>query len=292
MNRSSEALWKYFNSVQQMFRGEKACPWLKTQTHESLLPYLKEEIGEFISALRKWKDRKQSPKEAIDELGDLWLQSVLHLLLLSETSGLDLASILDGWTEKIRVRHPHVFDPQASQRSWTLEEVLQEWRRRKKTEKDTARKIKTLEPKVSDFREYAGTLSELVRSQKIGERSRIHNFDWSSANEVNLKIEEEFQELKSEMTEKIASQARLKEEIGDLLFSIAQLARHLGISSEEALAEANGKFINRFEEVERLFTLEHPEQAAGDWNSVSRELLENYWQRAKISLSSQGKTKT
>ncbi len=290
MSQSSEALWKYFNSVNQMFRGDKACPWLKTQTHESLFPYLKEEVGELMAAIRKPSQNPNPGLEAIDELGDLWLQSVLHLILLSESSGRSVATNLDSWTQKIVDRHPHVFDPVQSQKSWTLEEVLLEWRNRKKSEKLAARKNNNLASKTSDFLEYSSCLSELVRSHKIGERSGQHNFDWNEPAEVLDKISEELQELKDEMHSEKTNQPAIKEELGDLLFSVVQLARHLGISSEEALALANDKFINRFETVEKQLQSKDPARASGDWKAIPRDELEEQWKQAKSELRSRRKT--
>jgi tetrapyrrole methylase family protein/MazG family protein len=300
MKRSSEALAKYFNSVQQMFRGDKACPWLKTQSHESLLPYLKEEIGEFISALRKFHQSSPSKalsssklaSEVIGELGDLWLQSVLHLLLVSESAGLPVDAVIEQWTKKVVDRHPHVFDEKLSLRSWSREEVLLEWRKRKKLEKDQASENSGLAPKTADFLEYSGCLSELVRAHKIGERSRQHNFDWENPREVVDKVSEELQELKEELKTGTDQKSALSEELGDLLFSTVQLARHLGISAEESLARANDKFISRFEQVERQLTEEDPAAAAQSWLSIPRDRLEAHWKKAKAVLRAAKATKT
>jgi MazG family protein len=279
MNEDSASIWRHFDSVRQMFRGEKACPWLSEQTHDSLLPYLTEELGEFMEALRpRLESKTLNLEEPIDELGDIWLQCVLHTILLSERSGKSVREIFDSWRQKIEIRHPHVFDPQENQRKWTRQEVFSAWKERKDAEKKLAKPGVRL-PKTASFRELASSLSQLVRAQKIGERSRAFNFDWSQPQEILEKVREELGEL----TEALQSKTRsaVFDELGDLLFSTVQLARHLEFSSEEALSRACDKFIGRFAKVEEILTTQNPQKAQGDWLKIPRDELEKLWQQAK-----------
>ncbi len=273
------ALSQYFDAIRKMFRGDLACPWIKSQNHESLLPYFKEELGEFIQALRDHEEAKDL-RRPIDELGDLWQQCVLHLLILSERSGKSLEAIFDSWRVKIEERHPHVFAAIPGEKI-SLEEVVAGWKVRKNAERVNESSTAEIR-KTESFLELGATLSELVRAQKIGERSRAFNFDWANANEVREKIEEELAELDQALI--IRDEKALREEIGDLLFSVVQLSRHCEISAEEALSAANNKFIARFSKVEEIFESENPRLARGDWMKVPRGELEKLWARAKNLL--------
>jgi MazG family protein len=211
------------------------CPWDLEQTHESLLKYLIEESYEFIEATEL-----KNPKLMEEELGDVLLQVLLHATIGEETKNFDLESVAKTLSEKMIRRHPHVFGDQADQ--LTSDEVVTNWQEIKKNEKG--------DPKYSIDTKYLHAPA-LESAFKIGQKSTKVNFDWEDYYQVMAKVEEEWQEVKEELPPGGKhDKARVKEEIGDLLFSVAQLARHLDLNPEECLRDANRKFIHRFQKVE------------------------------------------
>ncbi|MFL5785738.1 MAG: nucleoside triphosphate pyrophosphohydrolase [Bacteriovoracaceae bacterium] len=210
------------------------CPWDLEQTHESLLKYLIEESYEFVEAVEK-----KEPKLMEEELGDVLLQVLLHSTIGAESRNFTLESVAKTLADKIVKRHPHVFgDVKVS----SSEEVTANWKAIK--EKDKSGKKYAIDEKVLQA-------PALTSSYNIGKKSTKVNFDWEDHHQVIGKVEEEWQEVKDELPPgNLYNKERAREEIGDLLFSVAQLARHLDIDPEECLRDANRKFINRFKKVE------------------------------------------
>lgn len=221
--------------IQKLRHPTEGCPWDLEQTHQSLLKYLLEECYEFIEATETG-----DPKHMEEELGDVLLQVLLHSTIASETKSFDLESVAKTLADKIVRRHPHVFNETGQ--GLTSEEVIENWKEIKKAEK--GEKKYTIDQKFLQA-------PALESAYKIGKKSTSVNFDWEDHLQVMSKVEEEWQEVKEELppTGKF-NRERVKEEIGDLLFSVAQLARHLEINPEECLRQANKKFINRFQKVE------------------------------------------
>ena len=236
------------------------CPWDLKQTHESLLKYLIEESYEFIEATKQ-NDFSQMK----DELGDVLLQVLLHAQLASEASEFDLEDVAQNLSDKMIRRHPHVFTDKHD--GIDEEQVIKNWEEIKKEEKKD-------EPRYF-FKDKDLNIPSLSSSYKIGKKSKQVNFDWSHYTDVLDKVEEELQEVKDELN--IAdNKARIQEEIGDLLFSVAQLSRHLDIDPEEALRCANKKFISRFNRIEDLASAQDKEI-----KDFSNTELEKFWIKAK-----------
>lgn len=240
------------------------CPWDLKQTHQSLLKYLLEESYEFIQA----SEEQDFPKMR-DELGDVLLQVLLHSEMASEKNHFDLEAVALNLKEKLIRRHPHVFGEQAS---ITSEEVEKNWQEIKAKEKADA--LEATEFAINDKHLAAPALSSAT---KIGHKTSELNFDWQDASQVLYKVEEEWQELKEEIVPGIElNRERIKEELGDFLFSTAQLARHAGIDPEEALRDANKKFVRRFNRVETLM------KADGHrFQDLNQGELDHYWAIAK-----------
>lgn len=236
------------------------CKWDLKQTHESLLKYLIEESYEYIEAVNN-----KSSKEMEDELGDILLQVLLHSQIASETNSFDLESVAKNLSEKMIRRHPHVF--KTSQEEITEEEIISNWAEIKKAEKGN--KEETF------FKSKDLNLPALSSSYKIGKKSKEVNFDWNNYKDVILKVEEELQEVKEELTE-TPNPKKVQEEIGDLLFSVAQLSRHLDVDPEEALREANKKFIDRFTKIEKKVKSQNKKV-----QDFSNEQLEKLWKEVK-----------
>lgn len=214
------------------------CPWDLAQTHETLLPYLLEESYEFIEAV----EHGDFPHMQ-EELGDVLLQVLLHATLAKQAGHFNLEQVAKGLADKLIHRHPHVFGE--IEKGLSPDDVRNRWEERKKIEK-AEKKTSTIPSKLLHH-------PSLKTAFLIGVASGKVAFDWEDHLQVIYKVEEEWQEVKEELS--ITGQFnkdRVAEEIGDLLFSVAQLSRHLGVEPEEALRNANKKFLKRFHMVEKI----------------------------------------
>lgn len=252
-------LKKAIDVIAKLRDPNEGCPWDLKQTHESLLKYLVEESYEYIHAV---EDKNTQQME--EELGDVLLQVLLHAQMGSERKDFDIDSVAKVLAEKMIHRHPHVFgDGEAAK---TEEDAKLAW------EKLKAEK-KAKKPYHINFEDaYAPSL---IAADKIGAKSNDINFDWDHVSDVLKKVDEELQEVKDEMGIE-NNQAKLKEEIGDLLFASAQLARHLDIDPEDALKQANLKFIRRIHKVE-----DEVKKMSKAMTDLTTEELEEIWQNIK-----------
>jgi tetrapyrrole methylase family protein/MazG family protein len=248
--------------VVEALRGPEGCPWDKEQTHRTLTPYAIEEAHELAEAIEQGDEA-----EMISELGDLLLQVVLHAEIGRQERRFDISDVVRAIGEKMVNRHPHVFgDVKVSNSN----EVLANWSQIKAKEK------KKTEP-IDRF-DVALSLPALGRSQKIGDKTKRLRFDWPDAAEVMKKVDEEIIEMKSAFAS--GDKAELEHEIGDVLFSIAQLARHTGLEAEQCLRTANARFEKRF------FAMRARIQASGrDYDTLTSDELEQAWQETKRALS-------
>jgi ATP diphosphatase len=256
---------------------DEGCPWDLQQTHDTLRPYLIEETYEAVDAL----DRDDFD-ELKGELGDVLLQCVFHAQLATESRRWTIVDVVEGLTAKLIRRHPHVFTPAgrplgpARRRALGIDSpgaVKEQWTRLKAAERadiprDTPRVLAGL-PRA---------LPALLRAHKIGTRVAAVGFDWLDAAGVVEKIEEEVRELRAAV---VQGRAQTIEEMGDLLFSIANLARKLQIDPEAALSQANDKFTARFGEVEALLAAQ-----GTSVHEASAAALEAAWQTVKDRSSS------
>ena len=254
-------------------RAPGGCPWDREQSHRSLRPFLLEETYEALEAI----DRDDL--DALrGELGDVLFQCVFHAQIAAEAGRFDIADAVDAIAAKLIRRHPHVFTPAGRPlgaaarrhgRVRTAGAVVEQWEQIKAREQTSA---------GTDTRLLAGVpraMPSLLRAYEIGSRVAAVGFDWPSAADVVDKIEEEVRELREAVAE---SPARAADELGDLLFSIANLARKLGVEPESALRQANDKFAERFAGVEAVL------QTTGrSVHDASLEELEAAWQRVKAS---------
>lgn len=219
-------------AVVHCLRAPGGCPWDQEQTHESLITHVIEEAYEVAEAIRSG-----DPEQICDELGDLLLQPVLHAEIASETGAFDLDRIAQVLTEKLIRRHPHVFGESSASDSSA---VLKQWDAIKREEKGTQR-----EPYLSGITQ---GLPSLMRAQKLQKKAARVGFDWPDIAPVLGKIREETLELEEAMAGGKAEE--LTHELGDLLFSVVNLARKLGVDAESALAATNERFTRRFGSVE------------------------------------------
>lgn len=245
--------------IVEALRGPNGCPWDKEQTHRSLTPYAIEEAHELAEAIET-----DQQDEMIAELGDLLLQVVLHAEIGRQEGRFNITDVIRSISEKMVRRHPHVFsDTKVANSS----EVLDNWSKLKAQEKKSKQA-------PTDRFDVALSLPALARSQKIGEKTKRYRFDWDKAEDVLKKVDEELSELKAAMAN--ADRSEIEHEIGDLLFSIAQLARHLNLEAEQCLRTANTRFEKRF------FHMKNQLAASGkELTVLSPDEIEAAWQSAK-----------
>jgi tetrapyrrole methylase family protein/MazG family protein len=248
--------------VVRRLRGQNGCPWDHKQTHESLKPCLIEEAHEVLEAIES-----HDPGSLREELGDLLLQVLFHCQIAEETGAFSIEDVLKTVTQKLIRRHPHVFGDLKAKDS---EEALQNWARIKEEERN--RKVSS-----SILEGIPRSLPSLLRAQRVTEKASHAGFDWKDAEGVKEKILEEWKELDAAV--RAENKARMEEEFGDLLLSIVNLARFLGIDSEGALSLAVSRFEMRFRFIEK--ELKSLGKTVRDSLLEEMEIL---WQEAKQRL--------
>lgn len=245
--------------VMEKLLSPQGCPWDRQQDHFSLKPCLLEEVYEVIEAI----DSKDMHKLE-EELGDLLLQVVFHTMLAQQRGDFTQNSVIEAITEKMIHRHPHVF---GSIKVKTAAEVLVNWEKIKAGEKGLTA---SQPPAVMDGLNKA--LPALILAEETQKRASKVGFDWNDAAGAWDKLFEEIYELKEAFREKI----KTEEELGDLLFTVVNIARFAGISPEAALLKTTQKFIRRFGYIEQQIV-----ENGGKWEEMSLESLDNLWEMAK-----------
>ena len=222
-------------AIVAQLRAPDGCPWDREQTHATLRGGLLEEAYEVVTAIDNADDENLR-----EELGDLLLQSVFHAQIAAEEGRFDFDGVARSIAEKLVRRHPHVFGEDHCADS---DAVLQRWDEIKRTEKGGAVPASVLDG-------IPGSLAALMRAQKVQKKASKVGFDWGAAAPVIAKVREELAEVEAAIEAKQTDP--LEDEIGDLLFSVVNLARKLTIDAEVALHRATNKFIARFHAVEAL----------------------------------------
>lgn len=215
-------------------RAPEGCPWDREQTHASLRAGLIEEAYEVVEAINTGDDENLR-----EELGDLLLQPIFHAQIAAEEGRFTFDDVARSIVEKLIRRHPHVF---GEDRCADSAEVLRKWDDIKRTEKG--------ERAASALDGISSGLPALMRAEKVQKKAARVGFDWSEAAPVVAKIREELAEVEAELPG--GSSTKIEEEIGDLLFSVVNLARKLKVDGETALQRATDKFSSRFRQVEAL----------------------------------------
>jgi MazG family protein len=255
--------------IMATLRGPQGCPWDREQTIDSLKPFVLEETYEVIEAI----DRHDHA-QLCEELGDFVFEAVFLAQLESEAGRFEIADSLCAVADKLVRRHPHVFARDAGVPALeSAGEVRVRWEEIKKQERGGAPDAPTLLGGI------ALALPALLRAFHIGTRAASVGFDWERADDVMAKIREEVEELDEtvrELESGAAPAGRAEEEMGDLLFAIANLSRKLGIEPETALRKANDKFTRRFGELERKVS-----ESGRTMRETSLGELEEEWRRIK-----------
>jgi tetrapyrrole methylase family protein/MazG family protein len=252
--------------VQIMARLRRSCPWDREQTHESLVRYLIEETYEVVDAIEGGGEA-----ELCEELGDLLFQVVFHAQLATERGKFSVADVIDALSNKMIRRHPHVFGDVAVA---SVAEVWQNWDQLKAQEASSAARTSKLDGIPSG-------MPALQRGQKMQEKAARVGFDWRDAREITEKLAEElreFSEAKVQAGKLVHEDAHVREELGDVLFTVVNLARKLNIDAEGAMRDANAKFDRRFRYMEQYALASGRE--LGD---MTLDELEDLWQAAKTA---------
>ena len=250
--------------IMGQLRSPSGCPWDREQNHQSLKPYLMEEAYEVLEAIDLNDD-----DEMKEELGDLLLQVVFHAQIASEEKRFTIEDVAGAIADKLIRRHPHVFgDVQAD----TPDEVIKNWETIKAGEKPGSR--------TSLLDGVPKHLPALFKARRLQEKAAKVGFEWDHIDEVAQKVHEETQELVE--ARQTGQTKHIREEFGDLLFSLVNLARFLDICPEEALTQTNRKFQTRFQYIETELTKigRTPQEA-------SLEEMDVLWEKAKKEIQPQ-----
>lgn len=246
-----------------LLRSPEGCPWDKVQTRKTLIPFVLEEAYEVVGAIESGEDSRVQ-----EELGDLLLQVVFISELAREEGIFDIDDVIGGIIEKMTRRHPHVFEDVLAD---TPEDVLRNWAEIKKAEgKD----------KDGYLSGVCTALPSLLRAQKVSKKAAKTGFDWKNIEGVFDKVDEEFDELKDAVKSK--NMENIEEELGDLLFTVVNVARMLEVNPEEALRKTTQKFIRRFHHIEDALS-----KKSSSLSEATTEEMEKLWAEAKVKEKNQ-----
>jgi XTP/dITP diphosphohydrolase len=265
---SLRSLQHLLDVVAKLRSPDGGCPWDLAQTHESLIPYVIEEAYEVVDAIQGGDS-----KAIAEELGDLLLQVVLHSQIGKEANTFAIAEVAEGIAQKLIRRHPHVFgDLQTDD----IQEIHQNWEKIKAEEKgEDLAQTQKLSYKL---KRYARSLPPLMAGLKISQKAAEQGFEWENADGVWAKFHEELEELHQAIEHE--SKENQQAELGDLLFTLINVARWYDLDPSEALQSTNRKFIQRLEKIESFMG----NQSDRPISSLTPEELDRFWKLAKEKL--------
>ncbi len=262
-------------------RAPDGCPWDRKQTHESLKPYLLEETYEVLETI----DKQDEPKLR-EELGDLLLQILFHAQIAAERKAFSVEEVMQLLADKLVRRHPHVFDKKGDG-ALTSDQVYSNWEQIKKSERQQAGRSESVLDGVPK------TLPALLRAFQIQARASRVGFDWpqngDGVHQVMDKVKEEIEELtdaygtrekRASEADQAAMQRHLEDEMGDVLFSLVNLARFLKVNPEDAMRLATDRFADRFHFIEA-----EASRTGRTLESMTLAEMDTLWEKAKQKLS-------
>tara|TARA_Y100000590_G_scaffold456769_1_gene608031 strand:+ start:1644 stop:2456 length:813 start_codon:yes stop_codon:yes gene_type:complete len=261
-NNEDNSINTLLDVVSKLRDPKSGCPWDLKQTLDSIAPFSIEEAYEVVEAVQENDTHK-----IIEELGDLLFQIVLLSQIAKESKLFNFFDVVKVSKDKMIKRHPHVFNKITSSEN----EVQLCWEKNKLNEHQESNSDRLKSSYLSQITE---KLPALIRAEKIQKRAKAFGFDWKNLSDVFKKVDEERHEVENAI--KLQNQKKIKEEIGDFLFTIVNLSRHLNVNSEEALRNANKKFIHRFQKLEEIII-----DNGLDILNMSLNELENYWIKIK-----------
>ena len=249
--------------IMERLRADGGCPWDREQTRQSLKPFLIEEAYEVVEAIDE-----EDTEQLLEELGDLLFQVVFHAQVAAERGEFTIGDVLAATADKMVRRHPHVFsDGTAS----TAGEVLEQWEKLKREERDAVAAVPG-----SALDGVPKELPALLRAQRLQDKASRAGFDWPEISGVIAKVQEELDELNAAMQGAAPNEIEL--ELGDLLFSLVNMARFLNLSAEDALRKSIGRFSARFRYMEQTI-----ERGGRRLKEASPEEMNSLWEEAKAS---------
>jgi MazG family protein len=254
MDQKAEAFLRLLKIMDEL---REQCPWDKKQTIESIRHLTIEETYELSDAILK-----SDPKDIKKELGDILLHIVFYARIASETNLFDIKDVIDALCEKLIFRHPHIYGDVKAE---TVEQVKQNWEQLKQKEKDGNKSVLSGVP---------SSMPALLKAYRIQEKARAVGFDWEDPKQVYEKVKEELNEFEQEIKNK--NKAEAEKEFGDVLFSLINYGRFLGINPEDALEQTNKKFITRFTYMENKV-----KESGKQISDCKLEELDIYWNEAK-----------
>jgi len=259
--------------IMRTLREPDGCPWDREQTHASLRPFVLEETYELLEAIESG-----SAADLKEELGDFLFEAVFLARISEEAGDFGIGDAIDAICDKLVRRHPHVFARSSGEDALTSKQVIEKWETLKARERAAARRderrTKTTLSGVPK------TLPALLRAYEIGARAAAVGFDWNTPGDVLAKIDEEVGEVRHEVESGATGQlSRAEEEMGDLLFAIANLSRKLGVEPEAALRRATEKFSARFEAMERRLA-----ERGRPLTEATLDEMEAEWGRVKAAV--------
>lgn len=259
--RNSESRKDIYDLIDivEILRSENGCPWDKEQTHESIKKDIVEESYEVFDAIEQ-----KSRDALVEELGDVLFQIIFHVSLGTEKNEFDILDITDGICNKMIYRHPHVF---GNVNVENASDVIMNWDKLKKIEKN-------FESLTDELKGVAKALPALIRAGKIQKKARKVGFDWDNVDDAIEKVKEEINEVID--VYKSEKMVKIKEEIGDLLFSCVNVSRFLNVDAEEALNLTTDKFIKRFNYIEKK-----AEESNINLEEMSLSDMDKLWDEAK-----------
>ena len=261
--------YEEFLEVIKTLRSENGCPWDREQTHASLKQCMMEEAYEVMDGIQTYEETGDD-KNLKEELGDVLLQVVMHAQIAAEENRFTMEDVVDEICEKMLRRHPHVFGDESAE---TSDEVLAQW-------EDIKKKEKAEETLADTLGRVAKAYPANIRAEKVQKKAGKSGFEFESMEQVLGKVKEELAELEEEIGKwkegKETGKERMEEEFGDLLFSMVNLSRFLGLNAENSLTNATNKFINRCVGIELL-----AQQKGKKLSEMSPEEIDELWQSMK-----------
>ncbi len=269
LTQTLSELQRLIEVIAQLRNPEGGCPWDLAQTPQSLTPYVIEEAYEVVDAIEHG-----DKKDMAEELGDLLLQVVLQAQIFKEQGDFDLGDIAKGITDKMIRRHPHVFPPEGADAvvAETPDAVKVNWEEIKKAEKAGTEDPTKLSPKL---KRYARSMPPLSGAMKLSKKAAKAGFEWDSLEDVWTKVDEEMAEFHHALAHE--SKEAQEGELGDVFFSLIQVARWKGLDPAAALQGTSHRFVKRFEKVE--------DQAEKPMNDYSADELNAFWKKAKQQIA-------
>ncbi|ORU89756.1 MAG: nucleoside triphosphate pyrophosphohydrolase [Cycloclasticus sp. symbiont of Poecilosclerida sp. M] len=262
MDERANNMDKLLQIMRALRDKETGCPWDIKQDFKTIAPYTLEEAYEVVDAIER-----DDMEQLQDELGDVLFQVVYHTQMAEEKGAFDFTDVLQGICEKLIRRHPHVFKGEQIEEK----DLAKEWEKHKKSERNEKESEAPI--KNSLLEDVTLAIPAMRRAYKLQIKAASVGFDWQEVAPVVEKLDEEISELKEQLA-RANNQRRVEEELGDVLFSCVNIARHIGVDAEGALRGANQRFFERFSYIEEQLRKNNKTLEACDVEEMERLWLE------------------